>query len=221
MNRDSIRSDQDGDQDCGKDVSATGVRRESGRDSIVNLPNLLTVFRLVMWPVIVGLYRCGYGVTAAAVFVAVMLTDLLDGLLARRLNQTSPLGVYLDPVTDKIIILSLFYELARADLLSIWVPHLFLSRELLQNAIRATAAARGNVVAANWTGKTKAFLQNVLITWGLLVPWLDAACPGAASLRPAFRVSVWAVVVLTWAFLVRSAVVNRRVFAGSQRGRDR
>jgi len=188
---------------------------------MVNLPNLLTVFRLVMWPVIVALHRGGYAVTAAAVFVAVMLTDLLDGLLARRLNQATPLGVYLDPVVDKIIILSLFYELARADLLSIWVPHLFLSRELLQNAIRATAAARGNVVAANWTGKTKAFLQNALIAWGLLVPWLDAACPGAAGLRLSFRVLVWAVVVLTWVFLVRSLVIHRRVLVGSQRGCER
>lgn len=186
----------------------------SAHAGLLNLPNALTVMRLVLWPPILGLAWSNRAVPAAALFVAVMLTDLLDGSIARRRGLCTPFGTYLDPVVDKIIILSLFYELAAAGRLSMAVPHLFLARELLQNAIRATAAASGNVIAANWTGKTKAFLQNALIAWGLLLPWLHTVRPESADgMRMVFRSATWAVVAVTWAFLVRSVWVHRKIFA--------
>lgn len=160
---------------------------------LLKIPNLLTLARLALAPVVIVLFRGEHHVAAAVVFVLAMVTDCFDGWAARRFNQQTTIGLYLDPVVDKIVILALLYELAHAGQFSMAIPHLFLARELLQNAIRATAAAKGNVVGANWMGKTKAFLQIVLITWGLLAPVLPIT-------TTAIAIAAWALLALTWVF---------------------
>ena len=170
---------------------------------IATIPNLLTVGRLLSLPVTVLLFRNEHYWAAACVFLGAMATDCIDGWLAKRLNQQTALGLYLDPVVDKIVLLSLFYELAHAGLIDWAVPHLFLARELLQNALRSVAALRGAVVGANWMGKTKAWLQTVLIGWGLIVPALPTVLSETACSRTAIalRAAAWIVVLLAWCFL--------------------
>ena len=139
----------------------------------MNIPNVLTVLRLAALPVIIGLFRSGYYWIACGVFVVAMLTDCVDGWIARRLDQCSALGMYLDPVVDKIVVLALLYELAYGGVIDLAIPHLLLTRELLQNGVRAVAAGRGAVVGSNWMGKTKAVVQSILIGMGLLLPTMS------------------------------------------------
>ena len=168
--------------------------------AVMTVPNLLTLARLAALPVVIALSRTGRPAWAAGVFLAAMLTDCLDGWLARRLDQQSVVGRYLDPVVDKIVVLVLFYELAHQGLVPVAVPHLFLARELLQNGVRAAAAARGTVVGANRLGKTKAVLQTAVLSWGLLVPK-----PGSGV-----AVAAWGVLLLSWGFFVTFFARNRR-----------
>lgn len=180
---------------------------------MATLPNLLTLSRLLSLPAIIAMHRAGHPVAAGAVFIVAMLTDCVDGWLARRLGQQSRLGLYLDPVVDKVMVLVLFYELARAGRIGWAVAHLFLVRELLHNAIRSVAASRGRVIGANWMGKTKASLQTVLLAWGLLLPALPASVQPA--LGQALAVSAWAVLALAWGFFAAFAVRNRAAIAGN------
>jgi len=187
--------------------------------SIFQVPNLLTLLRLAALPVAIVLFRREYTVAAACVFVVGMITDCFDGWIARRLNQETSLGLYLDPVVDKIVILALFYELASADLIHPAIAHLFLARELLHSAIRASAAVKGQVAGANWMGKTKAVLQTILIAWGLLTPTFAANLPAAlaGSLHLALGVCAWTVLCVSWGFFVVFAFWNRRLFRDKER----
>lgn len=170
---------------------------------ILSVPNILTVARVVSLPFIIVLFRQGHTVMAACVFVACMATDYLDGWLAKRLGQVTLLGRYLDPVVDKIVILALLYEVAGARIIDWPVPHLFLTRELLQNAVRAVAATRGSVIGANWMGKTKAVLQTIVVAGALLTPAFGRC------FQTSVNAAAWAVLCVAWVFFVIFAVRNR------------
>jgi CDP-diacylglycerol--glycerol-3-phosphate 3-phosphatidyltransferase len=187
-------------------------------DQVLTIPNLLTLLRLAALPVVLALSRTGHPVAASAVFVAAMLTDPLDGWIAVRFHQQSRIGLYLDPVVDKVVILAMLYELSLAGLLDAAIPHLFLARELLQNGIRSYAASLGSVVGANWMGKTKAVLQTILIAWGLLLPWLTAGRGEAfaSTLQSAFQLSAWLVLVLAWVFFFVFLRWNRHHFRSAE-----
>lgn len=171
---------------------------------IVTLPNALTLARLACLPVAAVLFRSERYLLSAALFLAGMATDCVDGWLARRLGQQSELGAYLDPVVDKIVLLGLLYELGHARILDWPVPHLFLARELLHSAVRSAGALRGSLVGANWMGKTKALLQTMLVAAGLALPALDAGY-GLGAIRWA----AWGVLALAWAFFFTFAYWNR------------
>lgn len=148
----------------------------------MNLPNLLTISRLVLLPLIIALVYlpqawCRW--LALGLFVVAGISDCVDGLLARRLNQVSPLGTYLDPVVDKIVLLSLFFTLSDLRLVPLWMSLLMLARELLVDGVRSAGAIAGQVVGANFMGKTKATLQSICIGIGLgmwALGWPEAIC---------------------------------------------
>jgi CDP-diacylglycerol--glycerol-3-phosphate 3-phosphatidyltransferase len=185
---------------------------------MMTVPNLLTASRLLALPFIIALCRSGHSLGAVLVFVAAMLTDCIDGWLARRLNQTSRLGLYLDPVVDKAVVLTLFYELAAGRMLPTAIPHLFLVRELLQNGVRAAAATGGQIVGANWMGKTKAALQSTLLGFGLGMPWLaDRMSPDTfMNLETLWRWACWAVLVLSWIFFGMFLFRNRGLLTSNR-----
>lgn len=183
---------------------------------IFTIPNLLTLFRLFSLPAVIILFRGDLYLIAFGVFLIGMLTDALDGYIATRLNQQTTLGLYFDPVVDKIVILVLLYELAVFGLFCIAIAHLFLVRELLHNGIRAWAGTRGTVVGANWMGKVKLFLQTILIGWGLLIP-VFVGPPVAGPMLTAFRVSAAALLVIAWGFFFAFAYRNRALLLGGDR----
>jgi CDP-diacylglycerol--glycerol-3-phosphate 3-phosphatidyltransferase len=136
----------------------------------MTLPNLLTLLRLLLTPAVAVLaYSPGVvgRAWALGLFLLAMATDVADGVIATRFNQRSRLGLYLDPVVDKVILLTMFFVLADLDLLPLWMALLMMARELLVDGVRSTAAATGRVIGANILGKTKACVQTACVGLGL------------------------------------------------------
>lgn len=136
----------------------------------MTIPNLLTFVRLGATPAVAVLaYSEGASGRAWAfgVFLFAMATDIADGVIARRPGQSSFLGLYLDPVADKVLLLTMFFVLADLDVLPLWMAALMMARDLLVGGLRSAAASRGRVVGANLMGKTKAFLQTACVGLGL------------------------------------------------------
>src|SRR5205807_2507853 len=96
---------------------------------------------------------------AAAVFLTASLTDTLDGNLARRRGQVTELGKFLDPLADKLFILSVLIVLVQERELAAWVVVVIFGRELLITVLRSLSASQGRVIAATPFGKTKTVLQ--------------------------------------------------------------
>ena len=134
----------------------------------MNLPNKLTVLRILLVPVCLLLAGYGHNAAAAAVFIAAALTDTLDGLIARRRQLITNFGKFADPIADKILVLSMMIVLCRSSLLPVWLPVILVFRELLVDGLRMVAAEQGRVVAAGWSGKVKTVSQMVLIIYALV-----------------------------------------------------
>jgi len=150
----------------------------------MTIPNLLTLLRLALTPVAAVLaYSSGGAGRAFAlgIFLFAMATDVTDGIIAKLPGQSSRLGLYLDPVTDKIIVLTMFFVLADLKLLPLWMAALMLARELIVDGLRSAAATSGQVVGSNVMGKTKGVLQTVCIGLGLALRTL-AVDPASAWL---------------------------------------
>ena len=150
----------------------------------MNAANMLTLSRLLATPVVLGLMTGNAPATrfaALGVFLLAMLTDVFDGMLARRAGPTL-LGTVLDPVADKVLTLCLFFALAECDVLPVWMGLALLAREFVVSGVRAMGARRGRVIGANRMGKTKTFLQTIVIAWALLL-YARAALPGAPAAR--------------------------------------
>ncbi|ULA65193.1 MAG: CDP-diacylglycerol--glycerol-3-phosphate 3-phosphatidyltransferase [Nitrospira sp.] len=144
--------------------------REIGQDSL-NLPNLLTLTRILLIPVFVVLFVTpdpDRSLMAAIVFVVAAVTDMLDGYLARRSGQVTKLGKLLDPIADKLLVLSALILLVNVDRVSALVAILIIARELGVTGIRAIAASEGMIIAAETTGKYKMALQVVAIVMLIL-----------------------------------------------------
>jgi len=136
-----------------------------GQESL-NLPNFITLTRILLIPVFVILFASlttNRSLSAALVFVVAAVTDLLDGYLARRNGQVTTLGKLLDPIADKLLVLSALILLVNVDRVSALVAILIIAREVAVTGVRAIAAGEGMVIAAETTGKYKMALQVVAI----------------------------------------------------------
>jgi CDP-diacylglycerol--glycerol-3-phosphate 3-phosphatidyltransferase len=141
------------------------VWRSVGQESL-NLPNFITLTRILLIPVFVVLFATptpNRSLTAALVFVVAAVTDLLDGYLARRNGQVTTLGKLLDPIADKLLVLSALILLVNVDRVSALVAILIIAREVAVTGVRAIAAGEGMVIASETTGKYKMALQVVAI----------------------------------------------------------
>ena len=148
------------------------VQRNS-KVPMVNLPNALTVLRLVLVPVfiVLGLQQSWSALWAAfVVFAVAAITDRFDGELARSWGQITDFGRIADPIADKALTLCGFGLLSYQGFLPWWVTILIAVRELGITAMRAFFLRRGVVVSANQAGKLKTFMQIVALGV-LLIPW--------------------------------------------------
>jgi CDP-diacylglycerol--glycerol-3-phosphate 3-phosphatidyltransferase len=138
------------------------ARRHTLREDALNLPNLLTMARVVMIPVVLWLM---YQDTRVANFWATILyslaavTDFVDGWLARRWGLTSVLGKFLDPLADKLIVLATLVLMVELGHVPAWAVIIIAGRELSITALRTIAISEGVVIAASRGGKDKTAVQ--------------------------------------------------------------
>ena len=130
-----------------------------------NIPNALTVSRLVLAIVFFALVHVEAWWAGTGVFLAGVLTDMLDGHLARRWKQTTRWGRIMDPFVDKVIVQGAFIFLLRVpgSYVEPWMVVVMLVRELLVTAIRGWSESQGQALAALWAGKAKMFLQSTVV----------------------------------------------------------
>lgn len=166
----------------------------------LNLPNLLTWLRILMIPLVVGVFYFpehliawhAKNLIAAWVFVAAALTDLLDGYLARALNQTSAFGAFLDPVADKLMVTGALVVLLQLDRVDPLVAFIIIGREIAISALREWMArlGQGGSVAVAFVGKLKTAMQMIAIPlllygsrlyFGLDAQWLGTALISVAA----------------------------------------
>src|SRR5207244_10921633 len=155
------------------------------RRRAMNIPNSLTVSRLLAIPVLMALLLLrfpGHDQVAAALFVLFSLTDTLDGELARRRGTVSDFGKFLDPLADKLFVLSVLIVLVQEELVASWVVVVIFSRELLLTLRGTVAASQGRVLAAAPLGKTKTVTQVVAVTLLILQrPYPELGLPAALA----------------------------------------
>ncbi len=143
--------------------------RSTIRQDAINLPNLLTMLRIVMIPVVLWLMLDGTpkaNFWAAIVYMLSAVTDALDGWLARRMNLISVLGKFLDPLADKLLVMATLVFMAylgRLPLLGVVAVIIMVGRELSVTALRTIAMSEGVVMAAGQGGKDKTALQMAAI----------------------------------------------------------
>ena len=163
-----------------------------------NLANKLTLARVLAVPVLVVLLYLpsnkAVSLVAALVFVGASLTDIFDGLVARSRNQVTNFGKFLDPLADKILICSVLIMLVRLKWVPAWIAIVIIGREIAVTGLRAAAADKGMVIAADKFGKIKTILQVVaLIPLLLHYPWwgFDPTGTGKVLLYAALFLTVF------------------------------
>ena len=140
----------------------------------MNLPNKLTIFRIILVPLMVivpflGLNNEYFGIPLQYliidfIFIVASITDKLDGYLARKNNQVTTFGKFLDPLADKILVLAAMVMLVEMNRLPAWIPIIVLAREFMISGYRLIAVEKGGkvIAASNW-GKLKTVTQMIAI----------------------------------------------------------
>jgi len=133
----------------------------------LNVPNVLTVIRILLVPVLIValLEKTGGGdLLAAIVFAVASLTDAIDGYLARSRNAITSFGKLMDPIADKLLIVAALVALVSLNRLAAWVAMVIIAREFAVTVLRVgVGAQQGVVIAANWPGKVKTAFQVLMV----------------------------------------------------------
>ncbi len=174
----------------------------------MNLPNLLTVSRIFLVPVLVAVLLrkeaveldTGWLVVtreaiALLIFLAAVLTDWLDGFLARRRRQVTTTGKLLDPIADKILVSGALISLVELDRVAAWMVVLIVSREFAVSALRNVALAQGMTIAASEYGKAKMAAQVMAVSLLLLAPQ-------SAWIEELGRIVLWLAIMITLVSMV-------------------
>ena len=154
----------------------------------LNLPNVLTVLRILLVPVLVAalLQEAGSGdALAAIVFAVASLTDALDGWIARRRKRTTTFGKLMDPLADKLLVTAALVSLVSLNRVSAWVAMVIIAREFAVTGLRQLAMEHGQVIPASFWGKLKTIFQVAMVlvliavdnspTWVDVLVWVTTA----------------------------------------------
>ena len=151
----------------------------------MNLPNKLTLLRVCMIPIFVAFAKMdafGMQLAAVGVYILACVTDALDGRIARSRNLVTDFGKFMDPIADKLLVMSAMVVLTAQGRMPDWVCILMLGREFLVSGFRLVAVENGRVIAAGPLGKLKTVFQMVsTIALMLLVPVEGSALLGQAG----------------------------------------
>lgn len=136
----------------------------------MNLPNRLTILRVLMIPLCLALILLGHYAFAAAVFLLAALTDFLDGYLARRDKLVTNFGKFADPVADKLLVLTVMIAMLAVGRYPWWAVVIVAMRELAVDGLRLVAVEQGVVIPAGNLGKVKTNAQFISVVASLLLP---------------------------------------------------
>lgn len=141
----------------------------------MNLPNKITIIRMILVPFMLVVPI--FGITATilggiavenliilAIFLIASFTDFLDGHLARKNNMVTTFGKFLDPIADKLLVITALMMLVESGIIPAWIPIITVTREFLVSGVRMLAAGEGTVIAASMLGKIKTVSQMVAIS---------------------------------------------------------
>ena len=185
----------------------------------MNLPNKLTVFRMILIiPFVIVLLggeagwfgdnRLVTDCIALGIFIVASLTDLIDGKIARKYNLVTDFGKFMDPLADKLLVCSAMIALVEMGRIPAWVVIIIIGREFIISGFRLVAATNDVVIAASYWGKFKTTFQMVmvclmLINFGQLVSWGQVVTD----------VVMWVALALTVISLIDYLVKNKGVMA--------
>lgn len=175
----------------------------------MNLANKLTILRIFLIPIfmIFLLNKIPYGVEIAAfVFILAAITDALDGYVARKKNQVTTLGKFMDPLADKLLVSAALISLVQMGKISAIVAVIIIAREFTISVLRSVAAAEGIVIAASWWGKLKTITQIIAI-----IAILIDNFPFKYINVPFDTIMIWIAVILTIISGVDYIVINKHV----------
>ncbi len=185
----------------------------------MNLPNKLTVFRVILiFPFVLlmlgghaqwGWFQALFGgicaytdYIALAVFIIASLTDLLDGKIARKYNLVTNFGKFMDPLADKLLVCAALICLVELDRIAAWIVIVIISREFIISGLRLVAADNRIVIAASYWGKFKTAFQMIMVC--LMIANIEA-------IALVTQIVMWIAVVLTVVSLVDYLVKNKAV----------
>lgn len=199
----------------------------------MNLPNKLTLLRLILIPFFIAAFYLGFFAghyfVALGIFVVASLTDFLDGYIARKYNMVTDLGKFLDPIADKVLVLAGLIVLiadpyetnvfGRIGIIGIIYGgvgvSIIMAREMVVSSLRMMAAKKGIVLAAEMTGKVKTFFTDVTIIVLLLAGDLLNFAPDVGVVFDyiglvCFGISVLLTIISGCSYLIK----NKEVFLG-------
>lgn len=174
----------------------------------MNLPNKLTVLRVIMIPFFVFFLLLENGANptwrylSAAIFIVASFTDLLDGKIARKYNLVTNFGKFMDPLADKLLVCSALICLIQLEQLPAWMVIIIISREFIISGFRLVASDNGVVIAASYWGKFKTVFQMISVILLIL---------NSPALSLITQICVWIALILTVVSLVDYIVKNHKV----------
>jgi CDP-diacylglycerol---glycerol-3-phosphate 3-phosphatidyltransferase len=177
-----------------------------------SIPNLLGLFRIVTTPLLVALILSttpgGY-IGAVVLLLLMAISDIADGKIARRLQVVSPLGVFLDTISDKIFVAGALVPMVQGGLLSTWIALLIIVRDFAVSGLRSFAAAEGRVIPAGQWGKQKLVITVIALVWRLLAAaFIPAAQPLTLTFDGLSGLALfWARLVNLWPIPMGLAVI--------------
>ena len=161
----------------------------------MTLPNILTCLRVLLIPVFMVLAyqeNMPCDIAALIVYVVACLTDYVDGNLARKNNQVTNFGKFMDPVADKLLVMAALLLFVEDGTIAAWMVAIILGREFIVSALRMVAASEGLVIAANMWGKAKTMITMITLIF-LLCP-IGPVMLGPVSLQD---IMIWITVIIT------------------------
>jgi len=172
----------------------------------MNLPNKLTLLRIILVPVFVILYYKELYIPALIVFGIASLTDMLDGKIARKYNLVTNFGKIMDPLADKILVYAAFCIFVESGIVPAWMLIIILFREFIVAGMRTVAAAEGIVIAAGMSGKIKTVLQMIAVLLLIISPLHNTIFIIA-------KIFLWASLVMTVYSGTEYVLKNKKVFS--------
>lgn len=163
----------------------------------MNLPNRLTVLRICLVPVLLALiYNINdmfiMSLISAIMFLIISFTDMLDGYIARKRNLITDFGKFLDPLADKILVISTMIAFIDMGYISSVAVIIIIMREFLVTSLRLVAASGNKVIAASKLGKIKTVVQMIVLTVLFFTPQIDMYVK-----LPVLSFLVWVMVIIT------------------------